>query len=123
MKRIILQNSLKTVIIETLHLLSLSEVEQYNAAWSMGVQVVSNIKDDIAINLYVINDSYCKMYYDMKTNKILYKQSFRKGARLDKYLDKIKIKKAFRYGSPFLFKQVILFVLVAIRISLFRNAM
>jgi phage anti-repressor protein len=45
----------------------------------------------IAINLYAINDFYCEVYYDMKINKILYKQVFKQGARLDKYLDKIKI--------------------------------
>jgi phage anti-repressor protein len=45
----------------------------------------------IAINLYSINDFYCEVYYDMKINKILYKQIFKQGARLDKYLDKIKI--------------------------------
>jgi hypothetical protein len=71
--------------------LRLSEVEQYNMVWSLGVHVDTHIKDNIAINLYVINDFYCEVYYDMKTNKILYKQTFKQGARLDKYLDKIKI--------------------------------
>jgi hypothetical protein len=73
--------------------LRLSEVEQYNTVWSLGVHVDTYIKDNIAVNLYVINDFYCEVYYDMKTNKILYKQTFKQGARLDKYLDKIKIKK------------------------------
>ena len=71
--------------------LRLSEVEQYDAIWSVGVHVDTHIKDNIAINLYVINDFYCEVYYDMKTNKILYKQTFKQGERLDKYLDKIKI--------------------------------
>jgi hypothetical protein len=71
--------------------LRLSEVEQYNTVWSLGVHVNTHNKDNIAINLYVINDFYCEVYYDMKTNKILYKQTFKQGARLDKYLDKIKI--------------------------------
>tara|TARA_R110000782_G_scaffold103669_1_gene191145 strand:- start:33 stop:275 length:243 start_codon:yes stop_codon:yes gene_type:complete len=71
--------------------LRLSEVEQYNTVWSLGVHVDTHIKDNIAINLYVINDFYCEVYYDMKTNKILYKQTFKQGERLDKYLDKIKI--------------------------------
>jgi hypothetical protein len=38
----------------------------------------------------------------MWTNKILHKEGFKQGVRLDKYLDKIK-KKAFRYGSPVYF--------------------
>jgi hypothetical protein len=71
--------------------LSLSEIEQYDAVWSFGVHVDTHIKDNIAINLYVINDFYCEVFYDMKTNKVLYKQTFKQGERLNKYLDKIKI--------------------------------
>jgi hypothetical protein len=71
--------------------LRLSEVEQYNTVWSLGVHVDTHIKDNIAINLYSISDFYCEVFYDMKTNKILYKQTFKQGERLDKYLDKIKI--------------------------------
>jgi hypothetical protein len=71
--------------------LGLSEVKQYNTVWSLGVHVDTHIKDNIAINLYSINDFYCEVYYDMKTNKILYKQEFKQGARLDKYLNSIKL--------------------------------
>jgi hypothetical protein len=71
---------------------SLSDIEQINAVWSFGVHVDTHINDNIAINLYVINDFYCEVYYDMKTNKILYKQTFKQGKLLDKHLDKIKIK-------------------------------
>jgi hypothetical protein len=71
--------------------LRLSELEQYDSVWSLGVHLDTHIKDNIAINLYVIDDFYCEVYYDMRTNKILYKESFKQGARLDKYLDKIKI--------------------------------
>jgi hypothetical protein len=71
--------------------LRLSEVEQYDAVWSFGVHVDTHIKESIAISLYVINDFYCEVYYHIQTNKILYKQTFKQRARLDKYLDKIKI--------------------------------
>ena len=71
--------------------LALSEEEQYNTIWEIGVLVDQFIKDDIVINLYSINDFYCEVYYDIKSNKILYKQTFKQGARLDKYLDRIKI--------------------------------
>ncbi len=71
--------------------LRLSEVEQYEAVWSLGVHVDTHIKESIAISLYVINDFYCEVFYDIQTNKILYKQTFKQGERLDKYLDKIKI--------------------------------
>jgi tetratricopeptide (TPR) repeat protein len=33
------------------------------------------ITNNIAINLYSINNFYCEVYYDLKTNKILYKQT------------------------------------------------
>ena len=69
----------------------LSEVEQYNTVWSLGVHVDTHVKDNIAINLYSINDFYCEVYYDIKSNKILYKQVFKQGARLDKYLNSIKL--------------------------------
>jgi hypothetical protein len=70
--------------------LRILEVKQYNIVWSLGVHVDTHIKDNIAINLYTINDFYCEVYYDMKTNKILYKQEFKQGVRLDKYLNFIK---------------------------------
>jgi hypothetical protein len=71
--------------------LRLSEVEQYDAVWSEGVHVDTHIKDNIAINLYVINDFTLKCTMGIKTNKILYKQVFKQWAQLDKYLYKIKI--------------------------------
>jgi hypothetical protein len=71
--------------------LRLSEAEQYDAVWSLGALVDSDIKDDIAINLYVINDFYCEPCDSMKTNKILYKQSFKPGIRLNKAFFKINI--------------------------------
>ena len=71
--------------------LGLSEEEQYNTVWSLGVHVDSFIKDNIAINLYVLNNFYCEVYYDMNTNKILYKKHFKQGELLDKYLNKIKL--------------------------------
>lgn len=69
----------------------LSEEEQYNAIWSLGVHVDSYINNNVAINLYVISDFYSEVYYDRNTNKILYKKTFKQGERLDKYLDRIKI--------------------------------
>jgi hypothetical protein len=69
----------------------LSEEEQYNVIWSLGVHVDTYIKDNLAINLYSINDFYCEVYYDMNTNKILYKKQFKQGELLDKYLNKIKL--------------------------------
>jgi hypothetical protein len=70
--------------------LRLSEVEQYDEVWSLGVHVDTHIKESIATSLYVINDFYVEVYYDIQTNKILYKQTFKQGTRLDKYLDRIK---------------------------------
>ena len=71
--------------------LRLSDAQQYDAVWSLGVHVDTHIKNNIAINLYSINDFYCEVYYDMKTNKILYKKTFKQGELLDKYLNSIKL--------------------------------
>jgi hypothetical protein len=79
------------IIINKNAFLRLSKDEQYDAIWSLGVHADTHIKDNIVIGLYVVSDFYCEVYYDMKTNKILYKQIFKQGARLDKYLDNIKI--------------------------------
>jgi hypothetical protein len=83
--------------------LRLSDNEQFNIVLSLGTHVDSFVKDSLAINLYIINDFYCEVYYDKGKNKILYKKIFKQGALLDKYLNRIKILKAFRLGSPFMF--------------------
>jgi hypothetical protein len=59
--------------------LRLSEVDQFNYVWPFDFQVDTYIKENTAINLYVINDFYCKVHYDMKTNNILYKKTFKQG--------------------------------------------
>lgn len=41
--------------------LSLCEEEQYSTVWSLGVHVDTYIRDNLAINLYVINDFYCEV--------------------------------------------------------------
>ena len=69
----------------------LIEEEQYNVVWDIGILVDQYINNNIAINLYAINDFYCEVYYDMNTNKILYKKHFKQGELLDKYLNKIKL--------------------------------
>ncbi len=69
----------------------LSEEEQYNTTWNIGVLVDQFIKDSVAINLYAINEFFVEVYYDQKTNKILYKKTFKQGELLDKYLNRIKL--------------------------------
>jgi hypothetical protein len=69
----------------------LTDDEQYRVVWSVGIHVDNHITHYMVINLYVIEDFYCEVYYHVRTNKILHKQSFKQGIRLDKYLDKIKI--------------------------------
>ena len=56
----------------------LSEEEQYNTTWNIGVIVDQFISDDIAINLYAINEFFVEVYYDKTNNKILYKKHFNK---------------------------------------------
>ena len=67
----------------------LSEEEQYNTTWNIGVIVGHFIKDGIAINLYAINEFFVEVYYDQSNNKILYKKHFKQGELLDKYLNRI----------------------------------
>lgn len=69
----------------------LIEEEQYNVVWDIGILVDQYINNNIAINLYAINDFYCEVYYDCDNNKILYKKHFKQGELLDKYLNKIKL--------------------------------
>ncbi len=69
----------------------LPEEEQYNTTWIIGVLVDQFIKDDMAINLYAINEFFVEIYYDQKNNKILYKKTFKHGELLDKYLNRIKL--------------------------------
>ena len=69
----------------------LIEEEQYNVVWDIGILVDQYFKEGVVINLYAINDFYCEVYYDMNTNKILYKKHFKQGELLDKYLNKIKL--------------------------------
>jgi hypothetical protein len=71
--------------------LRLSDEEQYNTTWKIGVLVDQFIKDGIAINLYAINEFFVEVYYDQSDNKILYKKHFKQGELLDKYLSRIKL--------------------------------
>jgi hypothetical protein len=71
--------------------LKLSEEEQYNATWDKGVLVDQFIEDNIAINLYSINEFFVEVYYDQIQNKILYKKTFKQGELLEKYLKKINL--------------------------------
>ncbi len=71
--------------------LILSDEEQYTTLWEIGVLVDQFIKDNIAINLYAINEFYVEVYYDQSANKILYKKTFKQGDLLDKYLKRINL--------------------------------
>ncbi len=71
--------------------LGLSEEEQYNTTWAIGILVDQYIKENIAINLYAINEFFVEVYYDQATNKILYKKTFKQGELLDKYLNRINL--------------------------------
>jgi hypothetical protein len=41
--------------------LRLREANRYNKLWSAGIQVDTDIGDNIAINLYIANDFYYKV--------------------------------------------------------------
>jgi hypothetical protein len=42
--------------------LRLSEVEQYNTTWGIGVLIDQFIKENITINLYAINEFFVEVY-------------------------------------------------------------
>ena len=69
----------------------LSEEEQFNTTWDIGIMVDQFIKDGIAINLYAINEFFVEVYYDQSNNKILYKKHFKQGELLNKYLNRINL--------------------------------
>lgn len=69
----------------------LSEEEQYNTTWNIGVLVDQFIEEGIAINLYAINEFFVEVYYDQTNNIILYKKHFKQGELLDKYLNRINL--------------------------------
>jgi hypothetical protein len=69
----------------------LSEEEQYNTTWDLGVIVDQFITDGIVTNLYAINEFFVEVYYDQSNNKILYKKHFKHGELLDKYLNRINL--------------------------------
>ena len=48
--------------------LSLSEDEQFNSIWFLGSHIDNFIKDNLAINLYLINYFYCEVNYYIETN-------------------------------------------------------
>ena len=71
--------------------LSFNDEEQYNITWNIGTLVDQIITDHIAIHLYAINDFFVEVYYEIKSNRILYKKIFKQGELLEKYLNRIKL--------------------------------
>ena len=70
---------------------ALTEEEQFNSIWNLGTHIDTHIKENIAINLYSINEFYVEVYYDRDANKIIDKKTFKQGALLDKYLNRINL--------------------------------
>lgn len=75
-----------------LEFLKLSDEEQYIATWTRGVFVDLYLKDNLAIELYAINNYYVEIYYERYTTERLYKKTFKQGELLNKYLDRIHLK-------------------------------
>ena len=71
--------------------LRFNDEEQYNITWNIGTLVDQFITDHIAIHLYAINDFFVEVYYEIKSNRILYKKIFKQGELLEKYLNRIKL--------------------------------
>jgi len=63
----------------------LSEDEQYNAIWKIGIHLDSLIIKNDRIVLYSINRFFVEVYYDNVSNEIIKNKTFKLGKELDKY--------------------------------------
>lgn len=66
--------------------LSLPDNLQFQAVWDLGIHIETVIQEKEACQLYVINDFYVEITYDIINNIIVDKLPFKGGLRLDKYL-------------------------------------
>lgn len=71
---------------------NLSEKMQYSILWKDGVLLDSLFEKKVKKLLFAINNFYVELWYEINTNKILWKLSFKQGKLLEKYLDKYDFK-------------------------------
>ncbi|MFD2602008.1 hypothetical protein [Flavobacterium suzhouense] len=69
----------------------LNDNEQYNILWNDGVLIDACIDGKVRKLLYAIHNFYVELWYDIATNKILWKLSFKQGLLLEKYLAKYPV--------------------------------
>jgi len=66
----------------------LNEEDQYRILWDEGVLIDACMEGEVKKLLYAINNFYVELWCHAKTNKIIWKLSFKQGRLLEKYLDK-----------------------------------
>ncbi|HYD92326.1 MAG TPA: hypothetical protein VEA37_12665 [Flavobacterium sp.] len=66
----------------------LNEEEQYRILWDEGVLIDACMEGEVKKLLYAIDNFYVELWCQPKTNKVLWKLSFKQGRLLEKYLDK-----------------------------------
>lgn len=69
----------------------LNDNEQYRILWNDGVLIDACIDGKVRKLLYAIHNFYVELWYDIATNKILWKLSFKQGLLLEKYLAKYPV--------------------------------
>lgn len=69
----------------------LNDNEQYRILWNDGVLIDACIDGKVRKLLYAIHNFYVELWYDVATNKILWKLSFKQGLLLEKYLAKYPV--------------------------------
>lgn len=71
---------------------NLPDKMQYSLLWKEGVLVDSYFELKVRKLLFALNNFYVELWYEINTNKILWKLSFKQGKLLEKYLDKYDFK-------------------------------
>lgn len=75
----------------------LNDEQQYDILWSEGILIDACLEGKVRKLLYAIHNFYVELWYDVLTNKILWKLSFKQGLLLEKYLKKYPIVLDYRH--------------------------
>ena len=66
----------------------LKDEDQYHILWNDGVLIDAYLDGSVKKLLYAIDNFYVELWCNIRTNKILWKLSFKQGKLLEKYLQK-----------------------------------
>lgn len=66
----------------------LKDEDQYHILWNDGILIDAYLDGSVKKLLYAIDNFYVELWCNIRTNKILWKLSFKQGKLLEKYLQK-----------------------------------